>query len=827
MSPRKKATDRYTAFYARLTDNDDESVSLENQAARFEEIRAEKGWTAKSFIEEGRHQHGDWDEKKRPKLRALLEAVKAGEVERVVARDLDRLGRGRVLADILDVFGKAGVELRDFSGHIEYRTAAGELSTTVQAAVALFELRRTGERVRESRRSWWKKGVHVGPAPYGYTSQSRLHRELRAKGMSDAEATVQAKTQIPEKPGIVIDEEEANVVREIYEMYVNRRVGARTIAQELNSRGILKRGLKWHHQTVRKVLRDPKVAGWVTFDEESYKARRRHCSIPVHKQEFRDARHESIIDRATWKKAQRILDGRGQQIRGRRQDTRCFPLSGVVTDVHGHPMKGKSQKNGQSESRWAYYTCRKRTEMGTDPDLGGCDAPSINADRAEEAVREALSQIIGSPDHVVAVYEAAKKQLAREAPGKRQEVNAIDEEIAGLERERESAFNGLRNVDLDLDSYKVIAERAQELNERIKALREKRDEAEQKVVPVKAPNLDKAQVAVFLGALRKKLSADPVKFGELVHLLHEHHDLSITVLDAYRVRVSLKLNHGDVGGKKQGRATAEVTPNIPLILTGEAGARPMTAAEWAEAENKKGHYCACGCGQRIEVKPQHHAPSEGVPRFLSGHHRMSMTEYVERLNAEGFLTVAQAAEALGTSETALRDAEDRGWAQPRRREWGNRQPMRVYRASDLPDVRRRMERAGFRFGDDEDVLTTREMAGVIGVSQTTLRYWERHGAIPAPRRDSAGRRMWRRSEVGSPQEFRESAERLLQKKAARRRDAKVTTGRMAKALGVYPSTIRRWVKNGKLPEPGRDQAGRMVWEEADIERLVREHPRLS
>jgi len=47
----------------------------------------------------------------------------------------------------------------------------------------------------------------------------------------------------------------------------------------------------------------------------------------------------------------------------------------------------------------------------------------------------------------------------------------------------------------------------------------------------------------------------------------------------------------------------------------------------------------------------------------------------------------------------------------------------------------------------------------------------------------------------------------------------VTSGKVAKALGVYPSTIRKWVANGTIPEPRRDQAGRMVWEDGDIKRL--------
>jgi len=377
-------------------------------------------------------------------------------------------------------------------------------------------------------------------------------------------------------------------------------------------------------------------------------------------------------------------------------------------------------------------------------------------------------------------------------------------------------------VDLDPTAYKVIAERAQELNERIRGLREKRAEAEQRVVPVKAPKLDKAQVEVFLGALRKKLSADPIKFGELVHLLKEHHDLTITVLDAFRVRVSLRLDHGDVGGqkKKQVRATAEVTPSIPLVLTGEAGARPLTAAEWAEEENKKGHYCACGCGERIVVKPVHHRPSVGIPRFIQEHSGpVSMAEFLGMMNSKGYLTVAQAAAELGVSENTLRRAQEKGWVSPERKRWGDHPPMRVYKKDSIPAVREKMKAAGFRFPSEESFLSTKEMAKLVGVSESTLRYWVKHEAIPTPKRDSAGRFLWEPSGIGSTAKFREKAEKTLREKALKANEAKVTTRTVAEALGVWPQTIRKWIYAGIIPEQQRDRAGRRIWVASDIERL--------
>ena len=69
-----------TAFYARVTRDDDESLSVKNQVAEYREIAQKRGWVTLDFIEQGLHNKGEWSEKKRPKLFQLLEAVRAGKV---------------------------------------------------------------------------------------------------------------------------------------------------------------------------------------------------------------------------------------------------------------------------------------------------------------------------------------------------------------------------------------------------------------------------------------------------------------------------------------------------------------------------------------------------------------------------------------------------------------------------------------------------------------------------------------------------------------------------------------------------------------------------
>ena len=173
-----------------------------------------------------------------------------------------------------------------------------------------------------------------------------------------------------------------------------------------------------------------------------------------------------------------------------------------------------------------------------------------------------------------------------------------------------------------------------------------------------------------------------------------------------------------------------------------------------------------------------------------------MTDFVEGLNAEELLTVAQAAEELGISENTLRRAEDKGWVEPERREWGGRESMRVYRTEDVPGLRAKLSEAGFRFRHDEDEMTTRDAAAALGVSETTLRKWERDGFVPAVSRDTCNRRLYRPVDIEAFREALAGAEdedhRLLEVEGL------VTRQQAQDMLGIGHRSMQRLISTGRL-----------------------------
>ena len=687
---------------------------------------------------------GELPPEKRPKLAELLRDVQAGLIERLVVRHQFRLARGDELVPLLQRFRKARVGVLDFRlNEIRVDSAADRFNQRVQAAAGKYETELAGERGRETRRRRAHEGVHVGPAPFGYTSQSRMRRELISPGMTDEqveEANRRAQDKLPRSPWLYIDEAEASIVRSIFDLYEAGH-GVRRVARELNDQGLRRRGLIWHPNTVRKVLHDPKVAGWTTFDEDAYDVGD-PSSAPLHQQERYEGKHTAIISRERFERVDEKLKRRAEKLDINRQNTRIYPLTGVLVDVHGHRMKGRSSGGGA-----ASYTCRHRAALGPDPARNGCDAPPMNAERAERLVSEALAELLSSPDRVLSLHQEHVERRAKEAPVRRQEVADLERELKGLRREREGVFKLLRDVDLAHEDYEAIASRTREINDRIKDAQTAIDAANRKVVPLRPKTLSRARVASFMASLAGRLVADPQRHRELLLRLRRRHHLEIRSLDGHRLSVSMSVSPLDLD--EEGGDQAIAATDDQIVLTVEAGARPLTSAEWAAQENAKGHFCKCGCGHRITVLPRHRAPSVGIPGYLrgAGHHRMDMTAFVQDLNAEGFLTVAQAAVRLGVSENTVRRAEAKKWITPHWRTWGRRKPMRVYADADIPTLREQMVEAGFSFKDEKGVLTTAAMASALGISETHLRHLERRGVVPSPNRDTADRRRWLERDV--------------------------------------------------------------------------------
>lgn len=238
---------RVAAYLRVSTEEQAKGFGLEEQREKLSAYCQFRGWTKVTWYEDPGYSGGSTD---RPGLTALLEAVRAEEVDVVLTYKADRLSRK--LKDLLmlieDELTPRGVAFVSATEDFNTGTASGKAFLSMLGTFAEFERNTIRERTMGGRKQKARQGGYaVGEPPLGY----------RAK-----------------EGHLEVDPTQAQIVAKIFAM---REAGATLegIAAELNKEGVpTKRGGKWYAATVRYILQNPKYRGILrqSFQGETFEA---------------------------------------------------------------------------------------------------------------------------------------------------------------------------------------------------------------------------------------------------------------------------------------------------------------------------------------------------------------------------------------------------------------------------------------------------------------------------------------------------------------------------------------------------------------------------
>lgn len=271
---------------------------------------------------------------------------------------LSRFGRNAAdTLNSLQILEDYGVSLLCVEDGIDSAGAAGKLMIAVYAAVA--EAERENIHVQTMAGRWQKAkngGWNGGFAPYGYR-------------LEDGE--------------LKISDDEADLVREIFKVYIEGKNGINTVARRLNERG-LKKKIRNNANTdrigasfVKAVLDNPVYAGYLPYGRrktEKIDGTRNEFHI-VKQSEFEmfDGKHEAIISKETWEIAQKKRKENGYVREKTHSLDHSHILSGILRcPVCNGPMYGnvnrKKKKDGSGYYKdcW-YYVCKNRKIVGGKP----------------------------------------------------------------------------------------------------------------------------------------------------------------------------------------------------------------------------------------------------------------------------------------------------------------------------------------------------------------------------------------------------------------------------------------------------------------------------
>ena len=149
----------------------------------------------------------------RPALRRLLGDVETGRVDAVLVYKIDRISRSLVdFVRLMDLFHRHGVRFISVTQSINTGTSAGRLMLNVLSSFAQYERELICERTRDKMSAARRRGKWVGGMPVlGYDVASGGGR-------------------------LVVNEDEARRVREVFELYLEHETLGAT-ARELRRRG--------------------------------------------------------------------------------------------------------------------------------------------------------------------------------------------------------------------------------------------------------------------------------------------------------------------------------------------------------------------------------------------------------------------------------------------------------------------------------------------------------------------------------------------------------------------------------------------------------------
>ena len=232
---KRKTEANRAAIYARVSDKSqdgEDKTSISEQIGDMEAYCERKGLTiAARYQEVGR----GWS-KKRPEFQRMLADARKGRFDTIVCWKSDRLSRGMYpAAALMEVVEAQQIRLEAVMDAIDMKTFG------LMAAIGKIELDNLRERSTMGKRGATKQGrMPTGRLPYGY----RIGDDGRPEAV----------------------EEQAQVVRRIFHMYVHEGMGSYSNAVRLTEEGVPTQTgkLLWRQSYVHCVLANATYTGtWV------------------------------------------------------------------------------------------------------------------------------------------------------------------------------------------------------------------------------------------------------------------------------------------------------------------------------------------------------------------------------------------------------------------------------------------------------------------------------------------------------------------------------------------------------------------------------------
>lgn len=356
---------------------------------------------------------------KREALKRLLKDAKTGQFEEVWVWKTNRLARNHLdLLKIVDELGKFNVDFKSCSEAFDTSTPTGKLMMNLLASVGEFERETIVENVKIGMKQRAKMGKWNGGIVLGYQSVKDGHDKEKSK--------------------LEIVEEEAEIVRMIFQLYASGR-GLRSLVNHINQLGYkTKKGNMFAIATIKGILQNPIYIGKIRYNRMqnwNEKRRKGKNANPI----IVDGEHEPIIGIDLWNKVQKIYKEKSQK--PIRNFSGSYPLTGLLKcpECGASMVAGvtKKRRKDGSYNVHKYYYCGEWRNKG----IAACRSNGIKKDYIEEVVFNKIKEILFDEYILKDVVSKLNKKSKDIIKPLTDQLKSIEKKLNSLETKKTKIFD--------------------------------------------------------------------------------------------------------------------------------------------------------------------------------------------------------------------------------------------------------------------------------------------------------------------------------------------------------------------------------------------------
>ena len=403
------------AAYCRVsTDGDEQLGSFESQKLYYEEkIAANTEWASAGIFADEAITGTKVD--KREGFQDMIQKCQNGEIDLVLTKSISRFARNtldtlqyvRMLRDrnIAVFFEKENINTLDMNG---------EMLLTIMSSLAQQEVESLSMNVKMGLKMKMKRGEMIGfNGCLGYDYH-------------------------PEDKSITVNEDEAEIVKFIFDMYL-QGYGTTTIAKRLIELGKKnKKGeVSWHTHGVMGIIQNEKYKGDIllgkTFTTDPI-SKRRLANMGEEDQFYIRDHHEAIVSREVWDEAEQVRLKRSKnkvvETTGNRERyTRQYAFSSMCKCAYcGHKLTRRT-RHSSSVYEKPVWQCMNATKNG----ITNCpNCKAIDENILEGAFLEAFGLLAGNFDDVLDLVMTSVEEAVSNDEDIRKK-KQIDKDISSLE----------------------------------------------------------------------------------------------------------------------------------------------------------------------------------------------------------------------------------------------------------------------------------------------------------------------------------------------------------------------------------------------------------